>query len=142
MAPTGLVTGERVNLRSGPGLTFEALYQFPQGQEIPLLERSGEWYGTSLPIEVPVYVHSDYVAAQEVWGLIQGDRVHVRCGAGLNFTSLGFLSKGDKVQLRGAEGQWRAIVPPNFCRGWIHAGFVVGVPEFDVPELEDSHGNL
>ncbi|MBN1136520.1 MAG: AAA-like domain-containing protein [Anaerolineae bacterium] len=45
-APYVLVTGERVNLRSGPGLTYDVFGLVTQSEQLPLLARTedSEWY--------------------------------------------------------------------------------------------------
>lgn len=120
----GLVTGNHVNLRAGPGGSYEILSQFQKQTALQILAVEGEWYAVPLPEPVSAYVHRDYLTVEGDGATARGNRVHVRAGPGLGSSSLGFLSSGEKVRVRGMKGEWVEVQPPGFCRGWIHRSYV------------------
>ncbi|GEM_PF-2672513 len=120
----GLVTGDRVNLRATQSLSSEILLQFPKGAKILILNKEGPWYSTPLPPEVSVYVDRAFLRMEAGKATVQGSRVHVRAGPGGAFTSLGFLSEGEPLQVRQTTGEWAQVQAPSFCRGWVSESFI------------------
>lgn len=121
----GLVTGDRVNLRAGPGVSYEVVHRFFRREKVQILAQHGDWYAVPLPDSVPAFVHRDFLQPQpDGWAAVQGDQVHVRAGPGLGSASYGFLSRAERVRCWDDRGEWRAIQAPGFCRGWIHRSYV------------------
>lgn len=44
---TGIITGNTVNLRKGPGLTYDVITQLDRGEKATILSASGSWYKIS-----------------------------------------------------------------------------------------------
>jgi len=57
----GEVVGERVNYRTGPGLSYARLGQLARGEKISPLEVRGEWTSFPLPASVRFWVASAYL---------------------------------------------------------------------------------
>ena len=125
----GLVTGTHVNLRAGPGGTFEVLAQLSKGEKVQILAVQGDWFAIPLPEPVSAFVHSKYLEVQGEQGRVRGDRIRVRAGPGLSSTSFGFLSAAEKVRVRSIKADWIEIQPPGFCRGWVHRSYVTLLEE-------------
>ena len=121
---TGLVTGDRVHVRAGPGLSYEILFSLPKRARVRVVVREGDWYGVHLPEETRLYVHRSLVEVSEAEGRVTGDRVQVRAGPGVTFSRTGLLRKGERVRVGGIEGDWVWIRPPESCRGWIRKDYV------------------
>ena len=120
-----MVTGDRVHLRSGPGLSYEILLTFHLRDKVEVVERRGDWFGVHLPEGSSLYVHRSLVETGEGEGWIRGDRVQVRSGPGVTRTRMGFLSKGERVLIRGVENDWVRIVPPASFLGWVREDYVI-----------------
>ena len=127
----GLVTGERVNCRAGPGLSFEVMIQLSKGEHLFVWKRKGSWYSVQLPVETPVYVSRGLVTIlpQEKVAVVKGSSLHVRAGPGISYTSLGRLPRDTVVMVRQVLNEWVEIQPPDFCRGWIHRAYVTFLRE-------------
>lgn len=122
------MTGDRVNLRAGPGDSYEVVHQFARRAKIQVLARQADWYAVPLPDSVPAYVRRDFLQREEGgWAHVRGDRVQVRAGPGLGSARYGFLSDGDRVRPWDERGEWMAIQAPGFCRGWIHRSYVTAL---------------
>lgn len=63
---TGTVTtnGGRLNVRTGAGMSHEAFTQLPNGTQVQVMGKEGEWIKVLLP-EREGYVHSDYLTVSE-----------------------------------------------------------------------------
>lgn len=122
----GLVTGSGVNLRSGPGRSYEILLQLARGSKLRVLERRQDWFAVSLPETVPAYIYRTYLGELEAggWAAVKGERVQVRVRPSETATSWGEISSPERVHVMGTYGDWIQIQPPSFCRGWVSAGYV------------------
>lgn len=126
----GLVTGSGVNLRSGPGRSYEILLRLVRGSKLQIIGKHQNWLAVSLPEGVPAYLHRSYLAEEEGdWTRVRGDRVQVRVLPSDGSTSWGELSSPDRVQVLGPHGDWVRIEPPVFCRGWVSADYVAYLGE-------------
>lgn len=123
-APRIRVIKNNVNLRAKPSLTSETVGQVSEGCELESKRHEGEWVEVVPPSSFSVWVLGDYVKG----GLIEGDNVNVRAGAGISFSIVGQLERGAAVDVRGAMGPWVSIEPPQSCSLWIHASLVEAVP--------------
>ena len=57
----GLVTGRRVNVRSGPGISYGRLTYLRQGTAVTVLEEKGGWVKIDLPDTGRLWVSSRYI---------------------------------------------------------------------------------
>jgi uncharacterized protein YraI len=58
----GLVTGRRVNVRSGPGISYGRLTYLREGTALTVLEEKGGWVKITLPDTGRLWVSSRYIA--------------------------------------------------------------------------------
>lgn len=121
----GLVTGSGVNLRSGPGRSYEILLQLARRSKLRVLGEQGPWFSVELPEGVPAYLHRTFVGETvEGWAPVKGERVQVRVRPSDGATSWGALSAPERVRVLGSYGDWIKIQPPSFCRGWVHKEYL------------------
>ena len=104
------ITGDRVNLRAAAQGESEVVTQLQFGEELELHGSPADpWVAVAIPERCDVWIYSP---------LLQDDAVnvrtaHLRAGAGLNYTVVGDLQRGDKVKVRGKSGDWTKIAPPQ-----------------------------
>ncbi len=121
----GLVTGSGVNLRSGPGRSYEILLQLARTSKLHVLAEQGSWFAVALPEGVPAYIHRSLVGeVVKGWAPVEGQQVQVRVRPSDGATSWGALSAPERVRVLDAAGDWIKIQPPPFCRGWVHREYV------------------
>ncbi len=121
----GEVTGDSVNVRSGPDVNFEVLTKKDRGDMVLVREQKGEWLKIQAPWDAQAYVHADYLKPTSGdQGAITGNRVNVRANAGTEYNVIGQLDDGDMVQVIERKGAWVRIRPPEKLNAWISAGFV------------------
>ena len=120
-----VINKDNVNLRAGPNENFERIYRLKKDEEVVVIDKNYGWYKIKLPITAKSYIINKYIALEsDSIGKITADRVNVRAGAGVNFTSLGQLKMGEKVQIVEKLEGWYKIVPINESYGWILNEFV------------------
>ncbi len=123
---TAVITGDSVNLRSGPGLNFERLRKMNKGNLVLVTDANNpQWLKVKLPRNSNAFVHKDFLSIENsVYGVITGERVNVRAGEGTNFNVIGQLNPKDRVEIiRGAK-EWVQIYPYKNCFAWVHKDFI------------------
>jgi uncharacterized protein YgiM (DUF1202 family) len=126
------VTVNNLNLRARPSRTAEVMGQLKKGDQVTVLEtksvvetgKTQEWTRVTLPSTAKCYVLSKLIAE----GKVTTDSVNVRSGPGTNFKDIGKLTKGDKVHVVKASGEWTQIKPTEGCAGWVAMQFLEAVP--------------
>jgi hypothetical protein len=82
------------------------------------------------PADVDFWVYSELIR-EDVIGV---SKANVRVGPGINYSSVGFVVKGDKVEVRGSNGEWSKIAPPVGCFLYISGKYVERFVEGRVKE--------
>lgn len=126
------VTVNNLNLRARPSRTAEVIAQLKKGDQVTALEtksvvetgKTQEWSRVTLPSTAKCYVLSKLIAD----GAVTTDSVNVRSGPGTNFKDIGKLTKGDKVHVVKASGEWTQIKPTVGCAGWVAVQFLEAAP--------------
>jgi SH3-like domain-containing protein len=123
------VTGDNVNLRAKPLPEAEVVSQVNEGAVLVAEDYPGpEWVKIVPPEEVDLWVYSELVRDEA----IAVSKVRVRAGPGINYSSVGFLTKGEKVTVRGTMGEWSKIRPPAGSFLYISGDYVERFVEEDV----------
>ncbi len=121
----GVVTGNRVNLRSGPSSSTDVFHQLFRGDQVFVVAREGDWYAVQLPPEASVYVSAPYLSSDANGRFfIRGRNVRARSGAGLAYGRLGLLPEGFPVRVQRIAGDWAQLQAPETCRGWVSCSYV------------------
>jgi len=115
---TATVKASRVNVRGQATLNSEVVTQLREGETIKVLEHitlekpapgePAEWAKISLPANTPVWVSAMFVKE----GAVDGTRLNIRSGPGENYSILGRLENGDKVQTIRTVDNWMEIIAP------------------------------
>ena len=164
-AATLLIDGTltiKVNVRSGPGITYESIGQLDAGGQVQVIARdsSGAWYQILFPaasqgrgwvtaqyVTIPtgtlVPLQTTPTPAGPTGRVIQ--RLNVRSGPGTTFNSLGLLEVGAAVSLTGknSTASWLQIGYPTGPggHGWVTAQYIQTDAAGDLPVLDDF-GNI
>jgi uncharacterized protein YgiM (DUF1202 family) len=116
----GTVLKDRVNVRSRADKNSEIVAQVKKGDSFDVLDRKGTWLHIALPSSGKCYVSAKFIRED----VSTADAVNVRCGPNANHDIVGKLTKGEKVEVMKAAGEWTQIKPTAHCTGWIAAEFV------------------
>src|SRR5437867_2897989 len=119
------VTKDNVNVRSRADKNSEVVAQLAKGDSVEVLDRKADWLRITLPASAKCFVSAKFIQNGEA----TGDAVNIRCGPGTNFKDVGKLSKGEKVEVVEAKGDWTQIKTTAHCSGWVAAEFIeIAVP--------------
>lgn len=103
------VKTDRVNLRARAEATSEVVGQASFDERLAVQQVQAEWVQVVPPDRIDLWVHRDFVKdnASTV------DRLNIRAGAGINYSVVGALERGARVDVRGQFGEWLKIAPSN-----------------------------
>jgi uncharacterized protein YraI len=116
----GTILADKVNVRAGQGLNFEVLGQLNEGASVGVIGQEYGWYKVKLLGNTRCFVHKDYIKD----GLVMADKLRIRAGAGTNFSMLGFLRRGDAVDVLDEQNGWLKIAPPQEAVGWVKKDYL------------------
>ncbi|MCF7669216.1 MAG: SH3 domain-containing protein [Verrucomicrobia bacterium] len=145
------VLGNYVNVRGQPTINSEVITQLDQGDEVVFIEKltienedpadPTEWARIRVPEEVTVWVHKDFIDAND--STVTADPLNIRGGPGQNYSVLGQLEQGTKVERVSDQGFWMGIKPPTNAYAFIAADLIskpktVTEPKEEKPDEQKS----
>ena len=100
----GLVTGNGLNVRSGPGTNYNSVASYAAMTRVNILEQvkvGGTTWGCTKDGWISLsYVYIDGTTAEgSTTGTISGSNVNIRSGPGTNYDRVGSYNSGDTVQV-------------------------------------------
>ena len=104
-----VITADSVNFRSGPSTSYSTIGSFNKGDKVEYLGDSGSWVKVKYDSKTG-YVYGSYVG-DYVFTVkyVTASSLNVRSGAGTNYSVLGSLSKGSKVEVISESNGWSKI---------------------------------
>lgn len=124
----GIVTGDELNIRSGPGTGYASVGSLNYGDRVIILEQftyNGTTWGCTKNGWISLtYVYIDGTENDDSqFGTITGDQLNIRSGPGTGYESVGSLNSGDEVTilfiLEVGDKSWG-----NIDKGWISMDYV------------------
>ena len=105
-----VITGDSVNFRSGAGTNYSSIGKFNKGDKIEYLGESGSWVKARYSGKTG-YVYGSYVGEYTSTNTkyVTATTLNVRSGAGTNYSIIGSLSKGTKVEVISTTNGWSKI---------------------------------
>jgi len=120
----------KINVRGQPSLVGEVVTQLQRGEQVTVLEyvqneraKAGEptnWARIKLPANTPVWVYAPMIKE----GTVAASRLNLRAGPGDNYSVIGRLSKGDKVNQIRTMGDWIEIEAPATAYAFVDASLI------------------
>ena len=119
-ADTGVISGDVVNARKGPGTGYERVEMLAKGKKVTILGEENGWYKIKWG-DSTGYVSSDYIAVSSSSSqsaastkdanatITGGSTINVRSGPGTGHSRIAMVGTGKRVQLLGQEGDWCRI---------------------------------
>ena len=150
-AEQATVTGNEVNVRSGPGMAFSITDSLKRGTVVEVLNRSNDsWYQVSwdhgsgyvsssyLELETAAGTASVTVGLESTPGYINGMYVCLRSGPGTSYSIIGTYSNGKTLTITGTSGAWKAVTIDG-KEGYVFSQYVSeGSPNTAVIEIENG----
>ena len=127
------VSGDSVRLRMGPSTDFAAIATLNKNTSVKITGETGSWYEVSANGQYG-YMSKDYikivstassatVEKMDKIGIVTGDGVRMRSGAGTSYSTIGYYNKGIQVKVTGKTGSWYAV-SYNGLSGYMSADYV------------------
>ena len=129
---TGIVSGERVNIRAADNVSSEVICQLNKGEEINVFGLRGKWYKVELPKKALVYVAKSKVSKKDGQGTVSEDKTNVRTAATVSSTVIGRLNKGSAVKILKEYLDWYEIEAPKGTAGWVSSDYIKKDRSFEV----------
>jgi len=124
----GIVTGNELNVRSGPGTGYASVGSLDYGDRVTILEQftyNGVTWGCTKNGWISMqYVYVDGTENDDSqFATVTGDQLNIRSGPGTGYDSVGVLNSGDEVTilfiLEVGNTSWG-----NISKGWISMDYV------------------
>lgn len=150
---TGYISGNLVNMRTGPGTGYRVIDKLGKGTELNVLSVGIDWYKVQVVnTGISGYVYGKYVTLKNPGttpppeppelpdlgdrGFINANGVNIRSGPSADYESIGVLNKGEPLSYEGAYGNWFKV-SALYARlvGWVYADFIDFPDPTPTPEL-------
>ncbi|CEP46205.1 SH3 domain-containing protein [Paraclostridium sordellii] len=119
---TGTITADRLNIRSGYGTNYSVIGTLTNGSKVEIVESQNGWYKIKYNGTYG-YVSGDYVKVDEQskpdvkpeepivknTGVVNATTLNVRSGYGANYSKIGTLTNGSKVEIVESQNGWYKI---------------------------------
>lgn len=110
-AQSGIITGDVVNARKGPGTGYEVVEMLAAGKQVTILGEENGWYHIQWN-NSKGYVLKEYVAVsgsssqQPNATVTGGSTINVRSGPGTDCDRVTMVAEGKRVAVLGQSGDW------------------------------------
>ncbi|MCZ6690245.1 MAG: SH3 domain-containing protein [Planctomycetota bacterium] len=119
---SGIVTGDRVNLRAGPSTNDPSLGFASKGDHLTVLASKAGWYQVKCPRKVSLWIHSKFITAS---GQVKGNGVNLRPRPNTTHAPVGRVGKGEQLKVISTKTKdWVKVVPPSSATAWISSRYV------------------
>lgn len=139
-AKTVTIDSEFINVRTGPGLTFEVTDKLYRGDRVKVKSTSGEW------MQITFANGTGWIAS---WLTAQSDAngtgttivsrvssLNVRAEPSVGSAVLGRMNAGDEAVMTERNGDW-ARITLNGSNGWVHTDYISEVTAESAATPED-----
>ena len=124
----GIVTGDQLNIRSGPGTGYASVGSLNYGARVTILEQF-TYNGTTWGCTKDGWIAMTYVFVDGTknddseYATVTGDELNIRSGPGTGYNSVGTLDEGDEITvhfiLKVGDTSWG-----NIDKGWVCMDYV------------------
>ena len=111
------------NIRSGPGTTYDVLWQVEKYYPLSILKKSGPWYQFQDFESDRGWIHQSLV--NKISSIItKKEKSNIRSGPGTRFQILFTVEKGIPFKVVDRKDSWIHIQHADGDKGWIHKSLV------------------
>ena len=125
----GAVTtaGSNLNVRANPSSSAFVVFSLSKGSYVTLISKEGSWWRVEYAKGQYGYCHADYITVVEGTPALvntNSGNLNVRSGAGIGFSRVGTLSKGETVILLKTSGIWSRVLYSGTKTGYVSAQYL------------------
>lgn len=116
------VSREGVNLRSGPGTGYQAIFKLPLHYPLRVLSSKGDWKKIQDYEKDKGWIHGSLVSSNN-YVIVKKQECNVRSGPGTKNKKVGTVVKDVILKNEGSQGDWIKVSHPEI-NGWLHKSLV------------------
>ena len=126
---TGVITGDVVNVRKGPGIEYERIETLAAGREVTVLGEEYGWYhikwnnSTGYVLKEYLMLNGDVSSRPTNATVSGGSTINVRSGPGTDYSRIAMLSQGKRVTVLSKQDDWYYISFDG-TTGYIHSDYL------------------
>lgn len=134
-AGTGTVTGDGLNIRSGPGTEYDSVGSFKKDETVKILTQINNWGYTSKGWVSMKYIRMDsqITAGTTGKGTVTADTLNIRKEPSTEADKVGKYYKDDKVEILEVKGDWGRT-----DKGWVSLEYV----KMETPTYKTGKGTI
>lgn len=111
------------NIRSGPGINYDVLWQVEKYHPLMVLNKNGQWYHFRDFEGDEGWIHRSLLG--EIPSVItKSEKCNVRSGPGTGYKILFTVEKGIPFRVLARKENWIRIQHADGDKGWIHKSLV------------------
>lgn len=111
------------NIRSGPGKSYDILWEVEKYYPLDVYQKSGQWYHFRDFEGDKGWIHKSLL--NKVPSVItKKDKCNIRSGPGATFSILFTVEKGVPFRVLQHKGNWIYIQHADGDKGWIHKSLI------------------
>jgi len=118
------VSSSKANIRSGPGTTYDILWQVEKYYPIEVIRKVGEWYFFKDFEGDTGWIKKTLINKKHTIITSKGDKVNVRSGPGIKFEKTFMVERGVPFKVIKTQEKWLKIEHADGDQGWIFKGLV------------------
>ena len=124
-----VVREKTVNVRGKAAINSEVVNQLKRDERVTVIEEvtlkkpkadePARWAKIELPANTPVWVNANFIDGESK--TVKATRLNLRSGPGENYSVIGRIERGTKIQELEAKGDWLKIEPPPGAYAFVAA---------------------
>ena len=149
----GFVAAEEVNLRKGPGTSYEKVAKVVEGQTLYISETKGDWYKATVHGGNTGWIAKWLVKtgggsseagsqATTAKGFVIGQAVNLRKGPGTSYEKVAMVVQGQTLYITETKGDWHKATIHGGNSGWIAKWLVKIGGEEDSPASRSASSTV
>jgi SH3-like domain-containing protein len=119
------VTGNKVNLRSGPGTNYAILWELGKGYPLRVIGSRGGWLKV-VDFENDEGWVSNKLVSRSPYLIVKKNRINIRGGPGTRYRVVGQANYGVVFRTLEKRSGWVKIRHENGMVGWVQRGLLWG----------------
>lgn len=123
----GVVNGNAVNVRQGPGTSYAAIAQVQVGQTLYILGTQNNWFQVRLQTGTEGWIRSDLVDRVIKNVKVTGSLLNVRKGPGSNYNKVGEVKAGQVLPVLAEQNSWYKVRIPGLGEAWVASWYTAVV---------------
>jgi SH3-like domain-containing protein len=119
------VSGNKVNMRSGPGTNYAIIWELGKGYPLRVIDSKGDWLKVVDFENDEGWIYSNLVGRVPHL-IVKENRVNIRSGPGTNYRVVGQANQGVVFRTLERRRGWVRIEHENGLSGWIQRTLLWG----------------